>query len=185
MPLSKTQREEVRKEFLAKFIPSGDENIFFSTLERYADWFLNKFDSLSTPVSTESGEIHKTCVGCPHWYNKCLCRRFTTPPPQAEGWEKEVWAWITKEMPFKHSDRFAPLFKIISSSIAQAVAEREKEGAKKSNDILRSMYQIAARGGKETNWEAFMVRLEDELKRQHHIMHPSTLEDIITNQKRK
>lgn len=28
-------------------------------------------------------------------------------------WETKVWTWITKEMPFKHSDRFEPLFKII------------------------------------------------------------------------
>lgn len=35
-----------------------------------------------------------------------------------EDWEKEVWAWITKEMPHKHSDRFVPLFEIIKNLLA-------------------------------------------------------------------
>jgi hypothetical protein len=38
-----------------------------------------------------------------------------TPPTQEKTmeWETKVWTWITKEMPYKHSDRFAPLFKTI------------------------------------------------------------------------
>ncbi len=44
--------------------------------------------------------------------------------------EKEVWKWITKEMPYKHSDRFVPLFKIICTQIQKARQE-EREKLKK------------------------------------------------------
>jgi len=32
-----------------------------------------------------------------------------------------------------------------------------------SNELLRSAYQIAMRGGKETNWEAFAANVRREL----------------------
>ena len=38
---------------------------------------------------------------------------------------------------------------------------------KESNSLLRSALSIAKRGGKETNWEAFIVQLEKRLKEQH------------------
>jgi uncharacterized protein YeaO (DUF488 family) len=39
-----------------------------------------------------------------------------------------------------------------------------------SNEVLRSAYQIALRSGKNTHWKEFTIRVEDELKEQHHIL---------------
>ncbi len=44
---------------------------------------------------------------------------------------------------------------------------------RETNEVLRSAYQIAQRGGKETNWAAFTKRLEGVLKRQHALLYPN------------
>ncbi len=51
-----------------------------------------------------------------------------TKNPKKALREKEVWKWITKEMPYKHSDRFVPLFKIIRTQIQKARKEGVIEG---------------------------------------------------------
>ena len=45
-----------------------------------------------------------------------------------------------------------------------------------ANEVCRSAYQIAARGGAETNWPAFKARLDEALKRQHELMYPKAPE---------
>ncbi len=45
-----------------------------------------------------------------------------------------------------------------------------------ANDICRSAYQIAERGGADTNWSAFQMQVEAALKVQHAILHPSKKE---------
>jgi hypothetical protein len=41
-----------------------------------------------------------------------------------------------------------------------------------ANGVMRSMYQIAAREGRDTNWGPFIKALEKELQVQHEIMYP-------------
>ena len=41
-----------------------------------------------------------------------------------------------------------------------------------SNSLLRSAYQIAARDGSKTNWEAFRNQVYKALIRQHEMMYP-------------
>ena len=41
-----------------------------------------------------------------------------------------------------------------------------------ANEVLRSCYQVAARGGVETNWPALKGRILDALKKQNAIIHP-------------
>jgi hypothetical protein len=66
-----------------------------------------------------------------------------------------LWAW--------HEEHSAnPL-----NQIREALAE--------ANEVCRSAYQIAARGGAETNWAAFTTRLEGALERQHGLMYPKPL----------
>lgn len=66
-----------------------------------------------------------------------------------------LWAW--------HEEHSAgPL-----SQLREAMAE--------ANEVCRSAYQIAARGGAETNWPAFKARLEGALQRQHELMYPKVL----------
>lgn len=43
-----------------------------------------------------------------------------------------------------------------------------------ANQLLRSAYQIASRNGESVAWKAFANQLEDELKREHKILHPET-----------
>lgn len=52
--------------------------------------------------------------------------------------------------------------------------EAERLALKEPNDLLRSAYQIALRGGKDTNWQSVEARLADELEREHKIMYPNT-----------
>jgi hypothetical protein len=40
-----------------------------------------------------------------------------------------------------------------------------------ANGVMRSMYQIAAREGRYTNWRTFIKVLEKELQVQHEIMY--------------
>ena len=42
-----------------------------------------------------------------------------------------------------------------------------------ANELLRSAWQIANRGGKETDWPAWRAKLEESLKRQHDALHPN------------
>src|SRR5690348_443154 len=44
---------------------------------------------------------------------------------------------------------------------------------KKANEVLRSCYQVAAREGKETNWEPFLKTIDNILKEQHEILYPT------------
>lgn len=55
-----------------------------------------------------------------------------------------------------------------------AVAEVEllRAALKEANDVLRSTWQIAAREGKDTNWETFASRVHVVLMAQHRLMHP-------------
>lgn len=49
----------------------------------------------------------------------------------------------------------------------EAAQKESRELLLDSNEVLRSTYSIAVRSGKETNWEAFLNRVERLLKRQH------------------
>ena len=52
-------------------------------------------------------------------------------------WETKVWAWITKEMPHKHSDRFAPLFKIIHEIYEKAYQDASKRFRIRESELLK------------------------------------------------
>jgi len=59
------------------------------------------------------------------------------------------------------------------------IAEAEKRGReeerkqwKEANELLRSTHSIAERKGKEVNWDGFLNRINEELKREHIIMYP-------------
>lgn len=54
----------------------------------------------------------------------------------------------------------------IISSLLSLHDKKLAEKIKSQNELLRSAYQIAARRGKETNWDAFIIRLEEELAAQ-------------------
>ena len=41
-----------------------------------------------------------------------------------------------------------------------------------ANEVMRSMYQIAIREGRDTNWPPFIERLKKELQVQHELMYP-------------
>lgn len=45
--------------------------------------------------------------------------------------------------------------------------EKQKAALAEANEVLRSAYSVAARQGKETNWEAFTNRVDGVLKAQH------------------
>ena len=56
---------------------------------------------------------------------------------------------------------------------APSRVKRLLAAVEKANEVCRSAYQVASRGGAETNWPAgFMNRLKEALDRQHKIMHP-------------
>jgi hypothetical protein len=46
-----------------------------------------------------------------------------------------------------------------------------KAALEEANQICRSMWQIAERDGKDTNWEALRVQLRKALDNQHSILH--------------
>lgn len=48
------------------------------------------------------------------------------------------------------------------------------EAFRDGNEMLRSAYQVAARCGAETNWDAYISKLEKTLDRQHRLMHGLT-----------
>lgn len=41
---------------------------------------------------------------------------------------------------------------------------------RQANEVCRSVYQITARHGKETNWDAFMIMIKKALNEQHKIL---------------
>lgn len=43
----------------------------------------------------------------------------------------------------------------------------DTELLKDANELIRSFYQVTARSGKETNWDALMKRIETILEEQH------------------
>lgn len=47
-----------------------------------------------------------------------------------------------------------------------------REALAEANEVLRSAYQIAARQGRDTNWDVYIERLHDVLAKQHAIMYP-------------
>ena len=42
-----------------------------------------------------------------------------------------------------------------------------EEALREANEVCRSAYQIAVRDGRETNWDAWIARLEKSLRLQH------------------
>ena len=60
-----------------------------------------------------------------------------------------------------------PNWKAAPSRVKRLLAALEE-----ANEVCRFAYQVASRGGAETNWPAFTKRLEEALDRQHKIMHP-------------
>ncbi len=60
--------------------------------------------------------------------------------------------------------------KVLRHALFQQV-KRLTEALAEANEVLRSAYQIAARGGVETNWPPFTTRVGDVLKKQHAILH--------------
>lgn len=52
-----------------------------------------------------------------------------------------------------------------NAELAEKIVEN-RDALKNANELLRSAYQIAVRLGRETNWDAFIGRLEEALKRQ-------------------
>jgi hypothetical protein len=62
---------------------------------------------------------------------------------------------------------------LATSTERDALAEHDKRVAlvlRNANEICRSAYQIAARSGAQTNWDAFIGRLETELKAQSELL---------------
>lgn len=49
----------------------------------------------------------------------------------------------------------------------------ERKHLKRANELLRSAYHIAVKEGKNTNWEAFIKKAEEELLEQHIILNPN------------
>jgi hypothetical protein len=50
-----------------------------------------------------------------------------------------------------------------------------------ANEVCRSAYQIAARGGKETNWPVFTSRIEKSLKMQQAVLFPETRPNVAAS----
>lgn len=49
--------------------------------------------------------------------------------------------------------------------------EQLLEKLKKANELLRSAYSIASRGGSDTNWEPFSKSVLEELEKQQEIIY--------------
>lgn len=59
---------------------------------------------------------------------------------------------------------------VLRKALVQQV-RRLTEALEEANQVLRSAYQVAARGGIETNWPPFTSRIDAVLKSQHAILH--------------
>ena len=69
---------------------------------------------------------------------------------------------------------FAEVIGPVLRDLVAALEENERLRAalKEANDTCRSAYQVASRGGKDTDMEAWKFAIQKSLKAQHMVMHP-------------
>lgn len=93
-----------------------------------------------------------------------------------KNWEKELKP-VTKTFSIVDRDAQKIIEKFVNQywkSLKPYIAEMV-ERIEKSNDLLRSTYQIASRNGLEVEWDNFKRVVMEELEKQHKIMYPKQL----------
>ncbi len=119
----------------------------------------------------------KEDVACRHYINAVASGEKPTPTnPKKEDWEEAFdllygYEGDGRTISFVSESIKDSIRHLLAEARREqhrlAVAEERRKNGIPANDILRSLYLVVVREGKDTNWEALKKNVSAELERQH------------------